>query len=194
MISRTSWAHRQATANLAAHASASWREGTSMIEIPPMTALVSGYGPAVMVPSGAAMLARWLSSPPPKIHTPASLAAYTTWCEASATTGKSSSGKIIVPSSNEIRYRVNSWLLVPARLRGRLVHQRQVGATKAPSSSVTSLGHGVQRCGSMTQTSEPPKVHYRFQPSQCWEMVRKKPGARIVNLAPGGVVTTLPCS
>src|SRR3712207_9099547 len=44
MISRTSWAHRQATAILAAHASASSREGTSMIENPPMTALVSGNG------------------------------------------------------------------------------------------------------------------------------------------------------
>src|SRR6187402_2563208 len=42
MISRTSWAHRQATAILAAHASASSREGTSMIENPPRTALVSG--------------------------------------------------------------------------------------------------------------------------------------------------------
>ena len=56
----------------------------------------------------------------PKIHTPASLASYTTLCEASDTAGRSSSGMIIVPSSNEIRYRVTSWLLVPAS-SGRLV-------------------------------------------------------------------------
>src|SRR3712207_1364033 len=112
MISRTSCAHRQAAAILAAHASASSREGTSMIENPPMTALVSGYGPSVTVPSVATMLARWLSSPPPKIHTPAFLASRTTLCEASATSGNSSSGKVIAPSSKEIRYRVISWLLV----------------------------------------------------------------------------------
>ncbi len=58
MISRTSCAHRQATAILAAHSSASSREGTSTIENPPMTALVSGYGPAVTVPSVATTLAR----------------------------------------------------------------------------------------------------------------------------------------
>jgi hypothetical protein len=42
MLSRTSCAQRQATANLAAHSSASWREGTSMITNPPMTASVFG--------------------------------------------------------------------------------------------------------------------------------------------------------
>ena len=42
MISRTSWAQRQAEASFAAHISASSRDGTSMIEKPPMTALVSG--------------------------------------------------------------------------------------------------------------------------------------------------------
>jgi hypothetical protein len=57
-ISRTSWAHRQATAILAAHANAYSREGTSMIEKPPITALVSGYGPSATVPSVATTLAR----------------------------------------------------------------------------------------------------------------------------------------
>jgi len=37
MISRTSCAHRQATAILAAHSSASSRDGTSTTENPPMT-------------------------------------------------------------------------------------------------------------------------------------------------------------
>jgi integrase/recombinase XerD len=46
------------------------------------------------------------ASPPPKTHTPASLASWTTSCAALATLGISSSGKIIAPSSNEIRYRV----------------------------------------------------------------------------------------
>jgi hypothetical protein len=44
MISQTSCAQRQATANLAAHSKASSREGTSTIANPPTTALVSGYG------------------------------------------------------------------------------------------------------------------------------------------------------
>src|SRR5918995_2865882 len=52
-------------------------------------------------------------------HTPESLASWTTACAASATSGNSSSGKLIAPSSNEIRYRVTSWLLVPAS-SGRL--------------------------------------------------------------------------
>jgi len=51
-------------------------------------------------------LALWLSSPPPKTHTPTSLASWTTSCAALATSGISSSGKVIAPSSNEIRYRV----------------------------------------------------------------------------------------
>ena len=46
--------------------------------------------------------------PPPNTHTPASLASSTTWCAAFATSGSSSSGMIIAPSSNEIRYRVMS--------------------------------------------------------------------------------------
>ena len=51
MISRTSCAHRQPRAMRAAHSSASSREGTSMIENPPMTAFVSGAGPSVSAPS-----------------------------------------------------------------------------------------------------------------------------------------------
>jgi hypothetical protein len=44
MISRTSCAHRQALAVLAAHCSASSREGTSTTQNPPTTSLVSGNG------------------------------------------------------------------------------------------------------------------------------------------------------
>ena len=44
-ISRTSCAQRHAAAILAAHTSASSREGTSMIENPPITAFFSGTGP-----------------------------------------------------------------------------------------------------------------------------------------------------
>jgi hypothetical protein len=42
---------RHAAAILAAHCSASSREGTSTTANPPMTSLVSGYGPSVTVPS-----------------------------------------------------------------------------------------------------------------------------------------------
>ncbi len=42
-----------------------------MIENPPSTAFVSGYGPLVTVPSVRTTLACCLSSPPPKTHTPA---------------------------------------------------------------------------------------------------------------------------
>lgn len=52
------------------------------------------------------MFARWFSPPPPKIHTPASWAALTTPSATSPTAGPYSSGKVIAPSSNEIRYRV----------------------------------------------------------------------------------------
>jgi hypothetical protein len=45
-------------------------------------------------------------TPPPVTHTPSSLACSTTSCAAFATAGRSSSGKVIAPSSNEIRYRV----------------------------------------------------------------------------------------
>ena len=49
-----------------------------MIENPPTTALVSGTGPSVIVPSVATMLDPWRRSPPPKIHTPTALASRTT--------------------------------------------------------------------------------------------------------------------
>jgi hypothetical protein len=55
-ISRTSCAQRQATAILAAHCSASWREGTSTSVNPPMAC---GYGPSVTAPPGATMSAGW---------------------------------------------------------------------------------------------------------------------------------------
>ena len=42
MISRTSWAQRQAAANLVAHSSPSSREATSTMAKPPMTAFDSG--------------------------------------------------------------------------------------------------------------------------------------------------------
>jgi hypothetical protein len=57
MNSRTSCAQRQAPAFLAAHCSASSREGTSTTQNPPM---VSGYGPSVTVPSVATTLAFWV--------------------------------------------------------------------------------------------------------------------------------------
>jgi hypothetical protein len=57
IISRTSWAHRQDSAILAAQASASSCEATSMIEKPPTTALVSGRGPSATDPSVDTMLA-----------------------------------------------------------------------------------------------------------------------------------------
>src|SRR5438552_1228866 len=79
MNSRTSCGQRQAPAFLAAHASASSREGTSTTQNPP---IASGYGPSVTVPSVATMLAFWFSSPPPKTQTPAFRASSTTSCEA----------------------------------------------------------------------------------------------------------------
>src|SRR6266508_4973839 len=109
--SRTSCAQRQATAVLPAHSSASSREGTSTTENPPMYALLSGYGPSVTVPSVATTLtSSWECSPPPNTHTPPSMASWTTACAAADTSGNSSSGKVIAPSSNEIRYRVISRL------------------------------------------------------------------------------------
>lgn len=106
MISRTSCAHRQPLAMRAAHANASSRVGTSIIEKPPTTAFVSGTGPSEAVPSGATIVACWRRTPPPKIQTPAALASRTTACEASPTSGQSPSGMwFIEPSSNEIRYR-----------------------------------------------------------------------------------------
>ena len=109
MISRTSCAQRQLLAIRSAQTIASSRSGTSMIENPPTTALVSGNGPSVEVPSVPTIVARWRRSPHPKIHTPAALASRTTACEASPTAGQSPSGMwSIEPSSNEIKYRGTS--------------------------------------------------------------------------------------
>src|SRR5207249_1440154 len=72
--SRTSCAQRQAAAILAAHCSASSREGTSMIVTPAMYALLSV--PSVTVPSGATTLtltSSWGYTPPANTHTPASM-------------------------------------------------------------------------------------------------------------------------
>lgn len=77
MISRTSCAHRHASAMQAAQTSASSREGTSIIENPPITAFVCGSGPTLMVPSVATMADCWRWTPPPKIQTPAALACRT---------------------------------------------------------------------------------------------------------------------
>ena len=105
MNSRTSRAQRQAAAILAAHSSASSREGTSTTENPPTYALLSGDGPAATVPSVATtLISSWGYSPPPSTHTPASMASWPTACAASARSGRSSSGNVIAPSSNEIRY------------------------------------------------------------------------------------------
>src|SRR5215204_6853662 len=110
--SRSSCAQRQATAIRPAHSSASSREGTSTTENPPMYALLSGYGPSVTVPSVPTTLTSSCEcSPPPNTQAPASFASCTTACAASATSGRSSSGNVIAPSSNEIRYRVISRLL-----------------------------------------------------------------------------------
>src|SRR6516225_3074641 len=140
--SRTSCAQRHTTAILAAHFSASSREGTSTTANPPMTSLVSGYGPSVTVPSVATTLALWLSSPALKTHTPASWASRTTLSAALVTSGRSSSGKVIAPSSNEIRYRVIPWLLCPGDLSGRLSpHPRTTrsGSDTLPEEFLTGL-------------------------------------------------------
>ena len=68
--------------------------------------MASGYGPSVTGPSVDTMLAFWFSSPPPKTHTPALMASWTTASEALVTAGMSSSGMwSIAWASNEIRYR-----------------------------------------------------------------------------------------
>src|SRR5687767_2237254 len=137
--SRTSCAQRQATAILPAHSSASSREGTSTTENPPMYALLSGYGPSVTVPSVATTLtSSWECSPPPNTQTPASFASCTTACAASATSGRSSSGNVIAPSSNEIRYRVIS----------RLLSRRPAPAASHPARDTRAM-----------ETDKPPRTH-----------------------------------
>src|SRR3954451_10823823 len=122
MNSRTSCAQRQATAVLAAHSSASSREGASATQNPP---IASGYGPSEIVPSVDTTVAFWFSSPPPKTHTPAFIASWATSCAALPTAGMSSSGMwSIAWASNEIRYRV-IWkllvlVLVPGDCFGRI--------------------------------------------------------------------------
>src|SRR5712692_5887814 len=122
-ISRTSCAQRQATAILAAHCSASSREGTSTSVNPPMA---SGYGPSVTAPSVATMLAGWFSSPPADTYTPALMASWTAACAALATAGASSSGRwSITWAPNEIRYCVIHDSVVPAARSGRVLTHRR---------------------------------------------------------------------
>ncbi len=111
---RTSCAQRQATAILAAHFSASSCEGTSTTANPPRCSLLSGDGPSMTAPSVATTLASW---PSPGARRPTRLHPWPSRpprCAAFATSGRSSSGKVIAPSSNEIRCRVLPSLLVPA--------------------------------------------------------------------------------
>src|SRR6266571_8292559 len=122
-ISRTSCAQRQATAILAAHCSASSREGTSTSVNPPMAC---GYGPSVTAPSVATMLAGWFPSPPADTYTPALMAAWTAACAALATAGASSSGMwSIAWAPNEIRYCVIHDSVVPAACSGRVLTHRR---------------------------------------------------------------------
>src|SRR5215211_7410581 len=146
MNSRTSCAQRQAPAFLAAHASASSREGTSTTQNPP---IASGYGPSVTVPSVATTLAFWFSSPPPKTHTPAFRASSTTSCEAFATAGMSSSGMwSIAWASNEIRYRGIYGSLsrrpAPAASLWRLTNTKKLIGLRDPARMPRGLGEVVQ--------------------------------------------------
>src|SRR6478735_8580743 len=123
MSSNTCCGHRQATAILAAHFSASSREATSTTANPPMCSLLSGYGPSVIVPSVATTLGSWCSSPALYTHTPASIASCSTARAALATSGRSSRGKSMSPSSNRIMYCVISnrllRVVVPSPLQQR---------------------------------------------------------------------------
>ena len=85
-LAATRCAHLQLFAMRAAHASASSRVGTSMIENPPTTAFVSGTGPGEALPSIATIVACWRRTPPPKIHTPAAFASQPTTLGAGAKT------------------------------------------------------------------------------------------------------------
>src|SRR3984957_17580286 len=122
-IARTSCAQRQATAILAAHCSASSREGTSTSVNPPMAC---GYGPSVTAPSVATMLAGWSSSPPADTYTPALMTSWTAACAALSTAGASSSGMwSIAWAPNEIRYCVICDSVVPAACSGRVLTHRR---------------------------------------------------------------------
>jgi hypothetical protein len=151
MISRTSCAHRQLSAIRAAQANASSWVGTSMIEKPPTTAFVSGTEPREAVPSVATIVACCRSTPPPKIQTPAALAARTTAWEASPTAGQSASGMwFIEPSSNEIRYRgITSTPCLWAATTGR------------SASIVLQLALFWNRLASRPKKAPPTSVHHR---------------------------------
>src|SRR5690348_3599696 len=87
------------------------------------------------------MLARWRSTPPPKIHTPASWACRTTARAASPTAGKSSAGTFIVPSSNEIRYR--GILVTPLSQRPRFAVSTPISRSEADRRRKTVLVRGL---------------------------------------------------
>jgi len=109
---------------LAAHCSASSREGTSTSVNPPMA---SGYGPSVTAPSVATMLAGWFSTPPADTYTPALMASWTAAWAALATAGASSSGMwSIAWAPNEIRYCVIYGSVVPAACSGRVLPHRRM--------------------------------------------------------------------
>src|SRR5579884_4276614 len=112
------WRQKQvAEAIHAAHSSASARDGTSTTENPPTYAFPSRNAPAATFPSvPTTSTDSGGNSPPPNTHTPASIASRTTACAAADTSGSSSPGNVIAPSSNEIRYRATSSLLVGLRL------------------------------------------------------------------------------
>src|SRR4051794_9746928 len=110
-----------------------------------MYALLSG--PSVTVPSVATRLTSSMGcSPPANTQTPASWASRVTACAASATSGRSSSGNVIAPSSNEIRYRVTSRSFLRGLLRPHLTllgyarskrltnHRRLIAAPADPGS------------------------------------------------------------
>ena len=144
-ISRTSCAQRQATAILAAHCSASSREGTSTSVNPPMA---SGYGPSVTAPSMATMLAGRFSSPPPDTYTPALMASWTAACAALATAGMSSPGMwSIAWAPNEIRYCTIHGSVVPAACSGRVLTHRR---TTRPGSIAPpgEISHGSRHSAS----------------------------------------------
>src|SRR5205823_3754018 len=104
-----------------------------------MYALLSGDGPSVTVPSVATTLtSSWECSPPPNTHTPPSMASWTTACAAADTSGNSSSGKVIAPSSNELRYRVIS----------RLLSRRPAPAASHPATDTRAM-----------ETDKPPRTH-----------------------------------
>jgi hypothetical protein len=124
---------------LAAHRSASSREGTSTSVNPPMAC---GYGPSVTAPPVATMLAGWFSRPPADTYTPALMASWTAACAALATAGASSPGTwSIAWAPNEIRYCVVCDSVVPAACSGRvLTHSERLARIPSPCQKKSLTG------------------------------------------------------